>query len=79
MKPIIECVTIPYIEMNTTNTTDTNTDPSDDKSLRSSIYLVTLLTAFTLMMYCVRRHMKQYEDEVAKAKQDIESQTFRLG
>ena len=73
MKPILECVTISYTKMNiTTNTTDTNTDPSDDKSLRSSIYLVTLLTAFTFMMYFVRRRLKQYEDEVAKAKLDME-------
>lgn len=63
----------------TTNTTDTNIgDDNEMKSLQVSLYLLSLLTAFTFMMYFVRHRLNQYEADIAKAKLDMESQTFRL-
>jgi len=61
----------------TTNTTDTS-DDNEMKSLRVSLYLLSLLTAFTFMMYFVRQRINQYEADIAKANLEMESQTFRL-
>jgi|688.fasta_scaffold1224592_1 hypothetical protein len=64
---------------NTTNTTDTNIgDDNETKSLQVSLYLLSLLSAFTLILYFVRQRLNQYEADVAKAKLEMESQTFRF-